>query len=186
MVQAIESDGDFPTELLRFLSIAWGIDYKWFEKSDWVLLVNSFYICLSSSPQIKLPLTSPTNEKSKEESWNYPGRTWHLYSHLLAKAYGWTLAEISNLQVEEALAKIQEIMVDDQLDREFYHGLSEIAYHYDKNTKTSKFVPLPRPHWMRPRIEPIKKSRIPASLMPMGVVIADGVLPPEFMPKEIH
>jgi len=77
--------------------------------------------------------------------------------------------------------------VDDQLDREFIYGLSEIAYHYDKNTKTRKFVPLPRPHWMREKIQPVKKFPILKAMMPMGNIISDGVLPPEMMPKEyIH
>lgn len=186
LVQALGSGGNFPSELLTYLSRAWGIDYKWFEYADWFLLIQAFQLCLLKSPHVNLPITSPSNENSKEESWDYEGRTWHLYSHLLAKAYGWTLEEISQLQVVEALAKIQEIMVDDQLDREFYHGLSEIAYHYDKNTKVSKFVPLPRPYWMRPKMKPIEKFILPKSMLPMGNVITEGVLPPEFMPKEIH
>ena len=93
---------------------------------------------------------------------------------------------IGDLHVVEAFAKIQEIVVDEQLDREFIYGLSEVAYRYDKASKSSKFVPLPRPVWMRPKIEPVKKVLIPAAMLPMGVVMTDGVLPPELMPKEIH
>ena len=76
--------------------------------------------------------------------------------------------------------------MDDQLEREFYYGLSEVAYHYDAATKKSKFVPLPRPNWMRPKVEPEKvvKTPIPASMIPMGVVISDNVLPDELLPKE--
>lgn len=162
-----------------------GVSHEWFEHADWELLVKAFYLGLSKSPQVELPILSPSDERSKDESWDYPDRTWHLYSHMLAKAYGWTLSEISQLRVEEALAKIQEIIVDEQLDREFYYGLSEIAYHYDKNSKVSRFVPLQRPHWMRPKMQPIKKSPIPKSMLPIGNIISDGVLPPELMPKEI-
>lgn len=185
IIKAVESGNDFPRELFSYLSTALGVSYKRYEKADWTLLIEAFYLCVAKSPVIDLPITTKSNEASKEESWDYPERTWHLYSHLLAKTYGWTLSEISQLHVEEALAKIQEIIVDDQLDREFQYGLSEVAYHYDKNTKTSKFVPLPRPHWMRPKIQPIKRMLIPKGMMPVGNVISDGVLPPEMMPKEI-
>lgn len=185
IVKAAQGDGNFPSELLDFLAAFMGVSYKYFQYADWTLLINAFYVCVSKSPQVELPITSPSNEKSKEESWDYDNRTWHLYSHMLAKTYGWTLEEIANLPVLEALSKIQEIIVDDQLDREFYYGLSEIAYRYDKNSKTSSFVPMTRPHWMRPRMEPIKKSLIPKSMLPVGNIIADGVLPPELMPKEI-
>lgn len=185
IIQAVESNGNFPSELFDYVSTAWGIDKKWYEYADWTNIIKAFYLCLSQSPQVKLPLTSPNDEKLKEESWDYPERNWYLYSHLIAKSYGWTLETISNLRVEDALATIQEIIVDNQLEREFQHGLSEIAYQYDRNTKTSKFVPLPRPHWMRQKIMPIKKFKVPASMLPVGNVIADGVLPPELMPKEI-
>lgn len=185
IIKAVGNGNDFPSELFSYLSTAFGGNYRWYEKADWTLIVEAFYLCISKSPVLELPITLPSNETSKEESWDYPARTWHLYSHLLAKNYGWTLEYISQLQVEEALATIQEIIVDDQLSREFEYGLSEVAYHYDKNTKTSRFVPLPRPHWMRPKIQPIKKTLIPKGMMPVGNIISDGVLPPEMMPREI-
>jgi hypothetical protein len=188
VIKAIGEGSNFPSELLSYLSIALGVSYSWYRYADWTLLVRAFYLCLSKSPQVKLPITSPSDEKkSKEDAWEYDGRTWHLYCHLLAKNYGWTIEYISQLQVEEALSKIQEIVVDEQLDKEFYYGLSEVAYAYDKSTKKSKFVPLPRPAWMRPQVRPdtIKKVMIPASMLPVGNVIMDGVLPPEMLPKEI-
>ena len=185
IIKATDGGDDFPSDLFSYLSVALGINSKYYEKADWYNIIQAFYVCLSKSPQVELPILTPHEEESKEESWDYPHRTWHLYSHLLAKAYGWSLEEISQLHVDEALAKIQEIIVDDQLDKEFFYGLSEIAYHYDKNSKTSKFVPLHRPHWMRPKIKPIKKILIPASMLPVGNVIMDGVLPPEYMPREV-
>ena len=179
-------DGNFPVYLLQYLSIALGVPYTKFDHANWVRLVSTFYLSLSKSPKVRLPITSLTDEKSKEEAWHYDGRTWHLYSHLLAKTYGWSLEYISQLHVEEALAKIQEIMVDEQLEHEFFYGLSEAAYSYDKNTKQSKFVPLPRPHWMRAKIQPIKKFLIPKDMMPVGVVNGMDALPDEYKPKEIN
>jgi hypothetical protein len=149
-------------------------------------VVLLFYACIAKSPIIKLPITEPTGTTKKEdEPWDYEGRQWHLYSHILAKTYGWTLDYISQLQVHEAIAKIQEILTDEQLEHEFYYGLSEIAYPYDSSTKKSSFKPLDRPSWMRPKAKEIPRFKIPKSIMPMGVVVVDGVLPNEYLPKEI-
>ena len=186
IVKAIESGEDFPDELFSFLSIALGVRSNWYENADWMKIVKTFYLVLSKLPQVDLPILTPTNEKPKDGSWEYEGRSWHQYSHILAKAYGWTLEYISCLQVKDALAKIQEVIVDDQLEKEFIYGLSEIAYKYDKSSKTSSLVPLPRPHWMRTKVKSIPRFLIPKSMMPMGIVMADKVLPEEYMPKEIH
>jgi hypothetical protein len=178
--------GNFPEKLLEFLSVAlWGLDKKYFEQANWMLIVQSFYGCISLSPKVELPITTPTSEEHKDEDWNYPQRTWNLYSHMLAKNYGWDLEYISQLDVFEALAHIQEIIIDDQLNREFHYGLSEAAYSYDQRTKTSKYNPLPRPHWMRKKIQPIKKFLIPAYMMPVGVINMSDALPDEYLPKEI-
>lgn len=181
--------GQFPELLLSYVGTALGVNPKWFEQADWIKVAELFYACLSKSPSVKIPLTSPTKENIKADPWSYPERTWPLYSHLLAQAYGWSLEQISQLQVREALSMIQEIMTDKQLEREFYYGLSEIAYPYNKNTKQHIFKPLDRPHWMSPTFNPkkdIPRFKIPVSMMPEGAVIMDKVLPDEFLPKEIH
>lgn len=131
-------------------------------------------------------MTRPSDEKQKDDDWSYDGRLWHQYSHMLARTYGWTLEYIANMTIVEALAKMQEIIVDEQLDREFYYGLSEMAYSYDQRSKVSKFNPLPRPSWMRPKIKEIKKFTIPASMLPIGVVMMDGVIPDDLKPKTIE
>ena len=176
---------EFPTYLLAYLSTAFCVPVKWFEFADWTRIVQAFYLCLSKSPKLELPITQRSGEKPTESPWDYPDRIWHLYSHMLAKSYGWTLEYISRLQVDVALARIEEIMVDEQLEREFYYSLSENAFEYDKRTQQSKFRPLPRPSWMRPKVEPekIKKFAIPASMLPMGTII-NNALPEELLPKE--
>jgi len=186
ILEAVENkQPEFPDYLLGYISTALNVKYKLFEQADWIKIVQLFYACLSKSPLIKLPILSPSSEKYKEEAWNYEGRTWHLYSHLLAKEYGWSLEYISTLQIDEALAKIQEIVVDEQLDKEFLYGLSEIAYPYNESTKKSVFKPLDRPHWMRERIQPVPRFKIPKAAMPMGVVMMDNVIPDAYLPKEI-
>lgn len=176
---------EFPDHVFAYLSTAFRIHHKWYEHADWLMIVKAFYVALTKSPIVKLPILTPNNEKFKEEPWSYDGRNWHLYSHMLAKEYGWSLEYISQLQVGEALAKIQEILVDNQLDREFFYGLSEIAYPYNEQSKKSIFKPLDRPHWMREKIQPVQRFKIPKAMMPMGVVNIQDVLPDEYLPKEI-
>lgn len=184
IIKAVRDGADFPTSLFHYLDTALPINHKFYWKADWIKIVELFYALLSNSPKIELPITAPAEQKDKEEPWNYDGRLWHMYSHLIAKSYGWTLETISQLRPVDALAKIQEILTDEQLDREFYYGLSEVAYAYDKGSKKSRYVPMPRPHWMRPAIKPIEKILIPASMLPMGNVIMDGI-PDELKPKQV-
>lgn len=187
--QIIKSVGDtdlpFPQYLLEYLEIAFRVPKRRFERADWIRIVSAFYSCISASPKVQLPITTPTDEVHKEDDWSYPQRTWNLYSHMLCKTYGWDLEYVAQLDVFDALAHIQEIITDDQLEKEFYYGLSENAYSYDPRTKKSKFIPLPRPHWMRKKARPIQKFIIPASMIPSGVINMDA-LPDEYLPKAIN
>lgn len=187
VIQAVVNKSpDFPDLLLGFIATALGVSYKYYEKADWIEIIKAFYVCLSLFPTIKLPITEyQDNKKDEKPSWEYDGRVWHFYSHLLASAYGWSLEYISHLHPVEAIAKIQEILTDRQLEQEFYYGLSEIAYPYNSSTKQNNYKPLERPYWMRTKMQPIPKFKIPASMIPPGVVIADNVLPEEYLPKEI-
>jgi hypothetical protein len=109
-------------------------------------------------------------EKVEELSWNYNGRMKHYLIHILAKTYGWDDTYIKKLSVETALSYIQEIFVDDQLDKEFVYSLSEVAYPYNKSTKKSEFHPLPRPVWMQKEIKEVKKIKMLRSMLPVGNV----------------
>jgi hypothetical protein len=175
---------DFPNHILAFIASALNVPVGWIEKAEWGKVIHAFYVVCTKFPQLDLPIVQPSPlTQGQEESWEYEGRTWHVYSHILAKHYGWTIEYISQLQVGEALAKIQEILTDEQLEREFQHSLSEIAYPYNSQTKKSEFHPLQRPHWMRPKIKETPKIKIPAIYMPIGVVDYDS-LPEELKPKE--
>jgi hypothetical protein len=184
LIKAVREGTDFPQVLFQYLSTALSVNSKYYEQADWFRIVELFYVILSKSPKIDLPMTSPTDDKHKEEAWNYPERIWYLYAHMIAKAYGWDLERISYLRVNDALAMIQEILTDEQLDREFYYGLSEVAYSYDKRSKKSKYNPMPRPHWMRPKIQPVPRFPIPAYMLPVGNVDMKAI-PDELYPKEI-
>lgn len=182
-----EGNPDFPVKLVSFISTALSIEDNELLKVPWESCLALFQeILIKNRPSISLPIIVEfQKEKSKPNDWDYEGRLWHLYSHLFAKTYGWNLDYIAQLDVNEALAKIQEILTDEQLEREFQWSMSEIAYPYDANSKTSKFQSLPRPFWMKPKINAPLKTRILKELMPMGAVIYEGI-DEELKPKEIE
>ena len=102
--------------------------------------------------------------------WDYPERDWYYWVHLLAYHYGWTLDYIAELDIDDALALLQEIEVESQIEKEWEYQISEIAYPYDPGTKKSVFKPLGRPQWMR-REAVVQKRRILKAHLPIGVII---------------
>ena len=142
----------------------------------WIRTLSLFVFAEKfSAPKLKLPiLTTKHIENDKKLSWDYPERTWYYYSHLLAQNYGWTLQQIANLSVEDAIAHVQEVLTTEQLRNEFVYSLSEVAYPYNKSTKTSIFKPLKRPYWMLADAPEIKKVKMLKSLVPVGNVIDSG------------
>jgi hypothetical protein len=125
----------------------------------------------------------PGKSKDKKEPWDYPKRTIYLYSHIIAKHYGWKISDIEKLDVDYALALLQEILTDEQLDREFLWSMSENSYIYDAKTKSGKPNPLERPYWMLEKVQEPRKVTIPASMLPAGV---DYSAVGEYAPKEIE
>lgn len=116
------------------------------------------------------------DRRGRSVPWQYVGRSATYWIHIIASAYHWPLSEIENLWPEQAVAFIQEIMVDDQLDREFEHSLSQVAYTYDKSAKKSRYVPLTRPVFMVEGTGKFKKVKLHRKLLPQGSVIyPDGV-----------
>lgn len=184
-ISAAESEA-FPDRVYAYLSAATSIPVNRLDKKGWESTMQSL---LKESarfiPNRELPLLKDAPKENKPVEWDYEGRTWHYYAHMLAQAYGWTLEYIANLGVDEALAHLQEIMTDDHLDREFTYGLSEVAYPYNKSTNTSVFKPMKRPYWMIAAVKPIKKTRMLRSMLPVGNGIDLTGLPPEYGIKDI-
>ena len=118
-------------------------------------------------------ILSATKEEDVERSWDYDGRTWYSWSHTLAKEYGWNMEYIAELDIDDAIAMLQEIAVEDQLEREWEWTRTELAYPYNESTKKHMFSPLPRPEWMKEKviIKPLKTTKIPKFMMPVGNVI---------------
>ena len=177
-VRAADENADnFPQKFFAYLSAALNVKEEELEGLHWIECVELFYkVYLANLPSPTLPLITATSKdlKSSKLEWDYPGRVWFLYANILSSAYGWTLEYIAELEIDDALALVQEILTDQQLAKEFTWGMSEAAYSYNKSTKTSKFNPLPRPAWMLPAVREIKKIKIRKDLMPQGLIIDAG------------
>lgn len=175
LIRAAEkTNEEFPQSVHDYVSAALIFPIN-LSRVFWKDEIKAFYRLHSvSSPDIDLPLLNRNqNKKDNLDPWSYSGRIWFLYSNIIAKAYGWSEKQIANLRVEDALAYIQEILTDEQLEREFVHSLSELSYEYQKETKKSKYRPLQRPYWMQPditKVEEKKMPKVPKHLIPVGLI----------------
>lgn len=173
LARAIENrDKDKVAELLcSYVSIALGFpvnDVPWNE----VALAYS-EIVTANKIRMDLPMfkASPQNEESVLD---YVGRDWYEWAHLFASEYGWSLEYIAELDVEDAMGLMQELVIQKQAHKEWEWSISPNSIGYDKATKKSKFVPLPRPSWMveNPRGNQPKTVKMPIALLPIGNIIS--------------
>lgn len=123
-------------------------------------------------PLFSLAFMEATFDKSSPLAYDYPDRGYALWVHRLASRYGWTREEIFDLWPEEFTCYLQEILVSEYDEEDRLRVLSEMAYHYDKATKTMNFRPLPRPAWMSGQKER-KTFRIHRAYLPMADEIID-------------
>ena len=159
--------------LASYLAAAVSCRVRW-ENVPWQQAVLAYEAAVVANvPDTLFPMLLHSPDKKGGVDFDYDGRMWYLWSHLLARHYGWTLEYIANLDIDEAIGHIQEILVDEQLEREWEWATSEVAYSYNQATKHSELRPLPRPAWMKMRkIEPPKKIRIHKMFVPMGNVVS--------------
>ena len=160
--------------ICSYLSVVTKLDTEIIKTFFWMDIANAYVtIRLGCIPEIDFPLLHSKSDSSPI-TWDYDGRTWYLWSHLLASEYGWTPDIIENLYFEDAIAYIQEILIDDQLTKEWQWSLSELAYPYNQATRKSEFKALPRPSWMtgmQRLSKPIETSRLPIDMIPTGLVL---------------
>lgn len=145
---------------------------EWATLPWWDFLTVYNEVIHANTPTLEFPILRGSITKDKKMPWEYDGREWYFWLNLFAKHYGWNLETIENLEVDDAIGAYQEISIDDQMDKEWEWGLSEMAYAYDKSTKKSRFVPLQRPVWMAPIVPkelPVVKMK--KSFLPVGNII---------------
>lgn len=165
---------NFVSSVYSYISAALSIPRGELEEHPWFEITRALReIYTINKLSINFPILrpSPKEHSSTKEGWEYPGRTWYSWINKLAKSYGWTVEYIENLDIDVAVALLQEIAVDDQLNKEFSWSLSEIAYPFDPTSKKSKFTPMDRPHWMKPIPKPVQKVKIRSSELPVGIVL---------------
>lgn len=175
--KAVENDiTKFPELVISYISTALLIPRKLLSSSPWQYVIYLYIFAKQINSPKKIPILQGkvSGKEDKPLGWDYPGRGWVYWTHLLAKEYGWGLEYIQGLDIDVALAHLQEILTEDQLNREFLWSMSEIAYPYNSSTKQSKFSPLKRPYFMASTAPEIKKIRIRKDLMPMGVIVDVG------------
>ena len=165
--------------LLAYVSFYLNIPVLDLEEIPWFDLVDAYNKIISiNMPDPDLPLyKAPASKGHKKEIWDYDNRTWYIWLHELAHAYGWSIEYVAELDIDDAASLLQEIYTQDQLDREFIWSTSEIAYPYNSTSQTSEFHPLPRPDWMTydpnivKKVNDLQHTKILKSLLPMGIVV---------------
>ncbi len=162
---------DDPYEGLKRLFAAHGVEVP---KQARILEVFEAAAALIRLDRIRgvLPFLKDTEEEVNLDSWHYESRRVIVWMDVLAQAYGWTGEQILSMDVDAILCFVQEALVANQLEKEWEHSLSTIAYAHNAKTKKTTYLPLSRPFWMRGVLKEPKKMRIPKSLLPLGVVIS--------------
>ena len=141
--------------------------------ASWIEIAIAYNsITLMCMPKYNFALMK-TKIKEEKVVWDYDGRTFYVWADMIAGKYGWNLDYISSMDFDESLALVQEILVNDQLEREWQYGLSELAYPYNPSTKKSEFKPLPRPDWMKGQgtSKALEPTKIRKDMMPVGAVM---------------
>ena len=134
----------------------------WFEITNLFLYIGSLNMLPSN-----IPLLKSLARDSAKVPWDHKERPFIMWIHIIASTYGWSLTEIRSLWPEEAAIYVQEILLDEQLDREWDHMLSPVAHSADKSGK-DVYKRLQRPSWMAPRP---RKQKLLRKTLPQGHII---------------
>jgi hypothetical protein len=144
-------------------------------KAPWYKVAKLYNEAVSANQPTKaFPLLSTKVKDKQDLPWEYLGRTWYFWVNTLAEKYGWSEKQIGKLDIDDAVGLYQEILIGEQLEKEWGWSLSEIAYPYNSSTKKSRYQPLERPDWMKPvmgKKKPVPKTKILRAMMPQGNVV---------------
>lgn len=166
---ATRKEEAFPELVISYISAAFLIPACILRRIRWDVILLMFSIAASKNvPSVDIPMLKPFKHKDDKAIWDYESREYALYVHIIAQAYGWEQKVIDDLDIDTALALIQEIITDEQIDREFLWSMSDRSYIYNTDTKTGKPNPLDRPHFMKMEAKPPPTTKILKSMMPVG------------------
>lgn len=180
LVEAIETKDIKRTAkvLCAFVSVATNKPIEDLAKLPWYEIVGAF-LSIEAENRLHYDFAvvrgGGTRKKTDDPPWEYRGRDWYWWAHTLSSHYGWSLEYIAQLDIDDATGLLQEIMVEEQLTREWQWSLTELAYPYNEQTKKSTFKPLERPNWMmvvsQDKIPPLPTMKIHKSMIPVGIVV---------------
>lgn len=181
LVDAIDTkdiDG-LSKSMCAFVSVASNVSVDILLSLPWYEIAEAFSMIEAENKlRLDFALLRTGKKKPDNPAWEYKGRTWYWWLHILSSHYGWTSEYIAELDIDDATGLLQEILTEEQLEREWQWSLTEIAYPYNENTKKSNFKPLDRPEWMMmasPEFMPkIPMVRIRKDMMPVGFIIRGG------------
>lgn len=120
-----------------------------------------------NSVHTEIPFVLKGVSSDKKDPWDYDGHWAVAWVYSLAHNLGWSRAEILQLDIDEAMAYIQEIALQEQFNKELDYSLSQNCFETDSKG-TSTFKPLERPVWMQlrqPRKIPVQIVDVPAGLI---------------------
>jgi hypothetical protein len=160
-----EDRAGFVAQIYSYLSVALDVEDD-FSNLPWYEVSGAYTdLIILNAPSLDFPLLHSAYDGEKV-AWDYEGRTWYAWANIFASAFSWKLDYIAELDIDDAIALVQEIRVKDQTRREWEWMLTEVSY-----DKKGKHKDLPRPHWMRGTIIPENKSvKIKKSMLPVGNV----------------
>lgn len=176
VINRIKEGRSIALDIYSYLSIVLGEDID-YSKIPWYETAKAFTDAVSINvTRYNFPiLRMGTSEV--DFPWDYEGRSFYAWVHLFADNYGWDIEYISNLDIDDAVALVQEISVEDQLHKEWEWSLSERSIKWDKKGKGT-FQPLGRPDWMQlpsqQLIDKTEKLKVPVSMIPAGIVTKLG------------
>lgn len=166
----IKNVADAICSYVEFASKQNVIELPWYEVAEAFLLIEN-------ENRLTLPCALLSVQPNRKDIpvWEYEGRDWYWWVNILSSRYGWSMEYIAGLDPNDATGLLQEILVDDQMKKEWEWSMNEMAYPYNSTTKTSSFKPLDRPDWMQPKPTDADKDlpifKIPKFMMPLGVII---------------
>lgn len=159
------------SSIYSYLSVALSVTLD-FSSLPWNEVIEAYAELVSlNRPSHSFPLLDIATSRREEVSWNYEGRTWYSWSHMLSREYSWTIEYVAELDIDDAIAHLQEILTTEQLDREWQWLMSTKSVEYDKRGKGT-FRELSRPEWMGKSRKPLSEGpKVKRSVLPVGNVL---------------
>lgn len=118
-----------------------------------------------------LDINPGEDDMGEPPPYDYKWRHLARWVHTLSTRYGWTRDYIFTLSPEEVFCYLQEIYISEYTEGENARALSELSYRYDEGSKTSNFVPSPKPDWMMPPPIEQEPQKVLKSMLPVGAVV---------------